>query len=141
MIKKITRYSSCMLAALVFVGCEHADPLEEGGQEATLTAIQTSIFSTSCALSGCHVGGGGGLPGALDLGQGRAFTNLVGVSSTERPALNRVEPGDPDNSYLVRKVEGGPNIAGSRMPLGRPNLSQAQIDLIRQWIADGAKEE
>lgn len=141
MIKNVTRYFGWLLVLVCFTGCEHADPLEEGNQEATLAAIQTSIFNTNCALSGCHVGGSAGLPGVMDLRSGQAFTNLVGVSSREQPTLNRVEPADPDNSYLVRKVEGALTITGSRMPLGRPSLSQAQIDLIREWIANGAKEE
>jgi len=127
-------------AALLLMGCEHADPLDEGNQEATLTSIQTSIFNTNCALSGCHVGGSAVLPGSMDLRSGQAFSNIVGVASEQRPALNRVEPGDPDASYLVRKIEGGPDVMGSRMPSGRPNLSAAQIDLVREWIADGAED-
>jgi len=48
-----------------------------------------------------------------------------------------VAPGDPDNSYLVQKVEGTAAV-GSQMPLGGPALSQSQINDIRQWIQDGA---
>ncbi len=50
----------------------------------------------------------------------------------------RVNPGAPDNSYLVRKVEGAAGITGAQMPFGGPPLSQAQIDEIRSWIASGA---
>ena len=52
--------------------------------------------------------------------------------------LDRVEPGDPDNSYLIQKLEGAPGIMGSRMPQGGPFLDQATVDMIRQWIMDGA---
>jgi hypothetical protein len=55
-----------------------------------------------------------------------------------RPALQRVAAGNPDDSYLIRKLEGGPDIGGSRMPQGGPFLDQAIIDQIRQWITDGA---
>ena len=54
--------------------------------------------------------------------------------------MDRVEPGDPDNSYLIRKLEGGPNINGQQMPFGGPPLDQAVIDDIRQWISDGAAQ-
>ena len=53
--------------------------------------------------------------------------------------LDYVEPLEPDNSYIVRKVEGTGN--GSRMPFGQPPLSTANIDLLRQWIAEGAVED
>lgn len=55
------------------------------------------------------------------------------------PEFVRIEPGDPDNSYLVRKVEGS-NIVANRMPLGAAPLDQEQIDLIRQWVTDGAPD-
>jgi hypothetical protein len=63
---------------------------------------------------------------------------LVGVASVEQSSLQRVEAGDPDNSYLVQKLE-GTAAAGARMPLGGAPLDQATIDAIRQWIADGAQ--
>ena len=53
------------------------------------------------------------------------------------PELNRVEPGDPDNSYLVQKLE-GTAAAGAQMPFGGPPLDEALIGDIRQWISDGA---
>ena len=51
---------------------------------------------------------------------------------------NRPAPGDPDNSYLVHKIEGVASISGQRMPLGGPFLTQSDIDLVRAWIAQGA---
>ncbi|HUF09445.1 MAG TPA: cytochrome c [Rhodothermales bacterium] len=129
-----------LIIAVILVGCEHADPIDEGGLDPTLSSIQTNIFNTSCAMSGCHAGGGAGLPESMDLRAGQAFSNIVGVSSQQRPALNRVEPGDPDASYLVRKIEGGPDISGQRMPAGGFELTQEQIDVIREWISDGAEE-
>jgi hypothetical protein len=63
---------------------------------------------------------------------------LVDVPSVLEPDLLRVAPGDPDNSYLVHKVEGSAAIGG-QMPLGGPPLSAEEINLIRQWIAAGAE--
>ena len=70
-----------------------------------------------------------------------AWSNIVGVASAEMPNLNRVTPGDPDNSYLIMKLEGNPAILGNRMPDGGPYLSQAEIDVIRRWIRDGAHDD
>ena len=72
-----------------------------------------------------------------DLSAGQAFSNIVNVPSGQNPMLDRVEPGDPDNSYLVRKIEGN---AGTRMPLGQPALPNQQIQNIRNWILDGAQD-
>ena len=64
----------------------------------------------------------------------------MNVASAEVPSLLRVNPGNPDASYLVQKIQGNAAV-GSRMPAnGPPFLSQAQIDLIRGWIAAGAPQ-
>ncbi|MCH9695629.1 MAG: Ig-like domain-containing protein [Gammaproteobacteria bacterium] len=106
---------------------------------ATLDDIQASVFSVSCASSGCHSGpSGNNLPAGMDLTNADAsFANLVGVSSQQQAALLRVAAGDPDNSYLIQKLE-GTAATGLRMPLGAAALDQAVIEDIRQWITDGA---
>jgi hypothetical protein len=67
-----------------------------------------------------------------------SFQDLVGIASVELPALLRVDPGNPDNSYLVHKIEGRPTILGAQMPLNQPPLSGSQIAAIRTWIQNGA---
>jgi mono/diheme cytochrome c family protein len=92
-----------------------------GGGTGFAAAVQP-IFSANCALSGCHAGSSPAQ--GMNLSQGQAYANIVNVSS-----------------YLVHKIQGTQsNVGGSggQMPLGRNPLSQAQIDTIRQWIADGA---
>lgn len=102
----------------------------------TLATLQTNIFTPLC--SGCHSGAGSGLPGVQNLTTAAAtFAATVNVASLEQSALLRIKPFDPDNSYLVRKVEGDATITGSPMPLGGP-LTRAQIDQIRAWTAAGA---
>ena len=46
-----------------------------------------------------------------------------------------VVPGDPDNSLLIKRIEG---TVGPQMPLSLPPLSAPEIETIRQWIAEGA---
>ena len=61
--------------------------------------------------------------------------DTIGVPSTEVPALMRVAPGDPEGSYLLKKVEGSAGIVGNRMGTGDP----AEGALVRRWIASGAR--
>jgi hypothetical protein len=104
----------------------------------TLDEIQAAVFSPTCAVAGCHTGGGVALPTVMNLTSAQAsFDNLVNMPSLEVPGLIRVLPGDPDNSYLIHKLEGTAAV-GDRMPLGSPPLDPAIIANIRQWIADGA---
>ena len=126
------------LLFVVLAGCERAPLVEPEPAAPTLADVQAQIFSTSCALSGCHLGASA--PLGLDLSEGRAYGNTVGVRSQERPDLFRIASGDPGASYLVMKVEGAAGIVGAQMPLGGVPLSAAQIGLLRDWIADGAPE-
>jgi len=100
---------------------------------ATLAVIQASVFTPTCAVSGCH---SGGTPaGGMNLEDGQTFNSVVDVPSVGMPAMDRVEPGDSANSFLVRRIEG---TVAPQMPFGGPPLSQALIDDIRQWIDAGA---
>ena len=124
-------------ACIVVASCEHADPLDSGALEPTLASIQENIFDVSCALPGCHAGSNPQM--GLDLTAGQSQANLVGVGSEEVPAFERVDPGNPDESYLIMKIEGDSRIVGARMPLGRAPLPGEQIAVIREWILDGAQ--
>ncbi|MGI9203135.1 MAG: Ig-like domain-containing protein [Woeseiaceae bacterium] len=104
---------------------------------ATLAQIQANVFTPTCATAGCHAGGSP--PQGLNLEDGNSFTSLVGVASSEVPAILRVAAGDPDNSYLIQKIEGSAAV-GSQMPLGGAALDPAVIADIRQWITDGANQ-
>ena len=107
-----------------------------GGGSVSFRHIQESIFKPSCP---CHAGAAA--PQGLVLNTDSTLDLLVNKTSGEAPDLFRVEPGNPDDSYLIRKLEGGPDIVGFQMPpteLGETHLAQDQIDVIRQWITDGA---
>jgi len=94
------------------------------------------IFTTNCALTGCHTGANP--QQGLNLSSGQAYGAIVNIASEQQPALKRVLPGDPANSYLIRKLEGDPTISGARMPDGAPALPPATIQKIRDWITAGA---
>jgi len=113
-------------------------PLTQGGgSSGALTAdfdsIQSHVFTPICTV--CHVGAAA--PQGLRLDSANSYSLLVGVPSTEVPSIQRVKPGDPDNSYIIQRLEGHASV-GAQMPLGGPYLSAEVIAVIRQWISDGA---
>jgi hypothetical protein len=117
-------------------------PLTPGGApppplSADFASLQANIFTPICSV--CHVGGSA--PEGLRLDADNAYNLLVGVPSTEVPSLLRVKPGDPDNSYIIQKLEGHAAV-GRQMPFGcpttQPCLPTTTIAFVRQWITNGA---
>jgi hypothetical protein len=112
--------------------------------EPTFASIQSQVFETTdaagrTACTNCHTNVGRNPSGGLNLGHDFAYDQLVNVPSRNKPGAIRVVPGDPENSYLVHKVEGRPGIVGNRMPNnGPPFLSSGQILILRRWIEIGA---
>jgi hypothetical protein len=110
-------------------------PPDDTVEGATLAQLQETIFTPIC--SQCHTGSNAPQGLRLDSEQ-TSFDLLVSQPSQQVPDLLRVNPGDPDASYIVRKVEGGPDIVGGQMPLGGTPLNAEQITMLRDWIANGA---
>ena len=121
-----------------------------GGLVPTLTSISADIFAVNCT-TGCHMPGGIGFTqtgSGLDLSStAAAFASLVDVDAFEgmcgtafdESCGKRVLPGDPDSSYLINKLEGmNLSFNTGQMPLLLPPLTPEEIDVIREWIADGA---
>ncbi|MEX0846059.1 MAG: T9SS type A sorting domain-containing protein [Balneolaceae bacterium] len=86
------------------------------------------IFNQNCVS--CHGGTSGVTLSSYD-----AVMNSVG----DQYGTDIVVPGEPDESPLVDKIETNPDF-GVRMPQGGPNLSNEEINLIRDWIEEGANE-
>jgi hypothetical protein len=113
--------------------------------EPTFSSIQSQIFAASDsagrpACSNCHNAATFPFSG-LNLTPGAAYGTLVNVASRGRAGMVRVVPGNPENSYLIHKLEGRPGIAGARMPLNGPYLTDGQIRIIRRWIELGANTD
>ena len=102
----------------------------------TFSQVQDLVFTPSCASVSCHKGSSSQY--GLDLSSGTAYTNLVGVPSGQMPTLNLVTHGNPNQSYLVQKIEGTAEI-GDRMPLNGQVLEYDFQQLVRNWIGEGAK--
>jgi hypothetical protein len=100
-----------------------------------LHAIHEEVFIPRCSASVCH--GGTDPSAALDL-QREPYANLVDVDADQVPGMKRVVPGDPEASLLY-VVLLGPEGEVSQMPEGA-ELDAHEIEAIRIWIEDGAKD-
>ncbi len=146
-------YGSTLLAAC---GAGDGSSLDDGGRmsahpyapslgskygavnfPSTFSGVSQVFFVKFC--TGCHAGSSPAK--GLDLSPKAAFDALVRVPSSQRSGLYLVDPGAPAESYLLRKLAGGPNTVGRRMPRGRPARPQEELDLIETWIQNGAKRD
>jgi len=101
-----------------------------------LDQIQNEIFTPTCATAGCHdaliQAGGLDLSSADD-----SYNGMVGVASTCAGRIH-VVAGDSATSYLLDKLGDGLAPCGALMPLALPALTADELQLIRDWIDDGA---
>jgi len=117
------------------------DDDDDEDDEPTWTVVQADL-SSRCGP--CHTTNT--RAGLTDLNDyDEAYENLVGEGADQVPALNRVEPGEPDNSYLVHKVRGTHEDVGGDgdpMPPGnRTPLSDHEMELLETWIVNGAAKD
>ena len=121
------------LAALALAA--YAAAATSAPQTVGFSADIQPILNDHCTA--CHQTGSA--EQGLNLEEGKAWQNLVGVHSRESK-LPLVAPGNPDQSYLLQKIQGSQQAAGGsgvQMPIGDP-LSTEKISEIRRWIASGA---
>jgi hypothetical protein len=144
---RVTLSMAALVLALAVASCDEKLSDLTGptpNLQPTFTSIQQEIFNTTdasgrLACTNCHSNVGRNPSGGMTLLSGVSYANLVGVASTGKPGAVRVIPGDPENSYIIHKLEGKSDIVGVRMPRGNgPFLTDGQILVIKRWIANGA---
>lgn len=123
-----------ILSLPLLAGCsDMGDPV--GPQRPAGTSLRFDvqpIFTSRCALSGCHVTPS---PQAgMNLSAGVSYANTVNQPAVVFGPGTRVIPGDPDASILYQLV------STRVMPLLGGPLTAAQIETIREWIAEGAED-
>ena len=121
------------LGAVLLLGCGPAVP-------AKFSEVKQQVFTASCTFSSCHnkiAGGAGG----LQLDSAVAYQQLVGVPAAGVTGRLRVVAGDLDASYLIEKLTRPTPSAGGRMPLGAEGLDAARLQLVRDWVSAGAKDD
>ncbi len=109
-----------------------------GAAPATFTEVNDQVLKVSCALSGCHEGGAAS--GGMDL-KTDPYQALVGAAAVGISGKTRVVPSKPDQSYVMEKLTHAMPAAGTQMPPPPADPLEAnRVELIRSWIADGAKQ-
>ena len=98
------------------------------------------IFTARCATVSCHNFTTHQV--ALNLAAGYTYDNTVNKQSVFRPSWKRIVPFKADSSFLIKvllpdSATQHPEI--TRMPLGRPPLTDNQIQTIVNWVANGAQ--
>lgn len=122
----------------LLVGCSSDPPSTTTPPEPTLESLQAKVFDPRCSAAGCH---------HIDLAksdlslgnQELTLRSMVNVPPSD-PALRgrypaRIVPGDPDRSFLMRKLIGPTSGEGVRMPMNGAPLDAPTIEAIRTWIA------
>ncbi|TAK55182.1 MAG: hypothetical protein EPO24_12370 [Bacteroidetes bacterium] len=133
--------SFVLFSIYIFSSCNDSDDsgTPPATIEPTLSSIQAQVFNGTCALTSCH---GSAAAGGLNLTDGISYGQLVNVRSNgdgiNVPPFYRVQPGQPDSSFLYIKLTSPAPQQGARMPQGGASLSQEKLDAIRQWILNGA---
>ncbi len=132
----MVKYSRVFVAIMIVIGLaacgdDNATNPTNVSTLSTFSSIQLNVFNPVCAVSGCHNG-----TQSPNLTASVSYTNILNVASSQGPVY--IQPGNPNNSYLYRKLT-GVNIIGERMPRGRGALPQAALDSISVWIEKGAQ--
>lgn len=109
---------------------------------ATAGAAAMQIFGERCATPKCHSGEKPKVH--LDLSApAKVRATAIGVDAEEQSSLKRVQPGNPEESYLFLKItkhrRDDRRIKWKQMPPGPdPTLDDKQIAVIEAWIKSGA---
>jgi hypothetical protein len=116
-----------LLAGLVQQGLDSGLPKADGA--ITWSRHILPLFRERCAS--CH------LDGAVR-GDYRLDSPGLAAMAGESGLDNLIIPGDPDGSFLFRKLADRNPPIGDQMPLALPPLDPRGLALVRQWILEGA---
>jgi hypothetical protein len=119
-------------------GCDDLSGLPVTPQVDYRTEIQP-IWEIRCA--NCHVNHSGSPSAQLDLNEEESWAALYNMPSLIAEGRLMVRPGDPDASFLLEKLRCEQPQAGERMPRGRLPIPLAEQALVRDWIAQGARDQ
>lgn len=119
-----------LILLLILSGCYYHDetdveptPTNGTGSEISFSTQVLPIFNAHCSLTSCHVTGGE----KPNLEADQAYNNLF--------ADNLINTQNPEASELIVRMRS----ISDPMPTSG-NLPQVQINIIVNWIAQGAKE-
>lgn len=123
--------------------------------------LSSSCHGNESGPGGQHFYGLANSAGAMTAAQIQAiFDQSVGKPAVADPSMKTIAAGKPEQSFLLYKLDGDPDATDvtaqlscatlkcaddksclSAMPEGGPQLPAATRDIIRRWIAQGAKND
>ena len=138
-----TQISPALLAlalAAILSGCTQAkddsaapvDPEvadEYTGPPLSFDEMLTEVLVPSCGFDACHGSGAG----YLRVHDAQTEEYWLDKESIILAGENLIRPGDSANSYLIKKMEGAPDIEGDQMPPSDV-LSGYRVGQVRSWI-------
>lgn len=139
---KKTVFLFLLCSFLFLIGCsdEGSAPTgSSGGGNTTdtivnfATDIRPIIQGNGCLGSSCH--GGSTTNGGLNLGSA-TYTEVINASGTNGEFV--VANSSATSTFYIKTSQDSPSIGGSRMPLTGGPLTAVQIELIKDWIDQGA---
>jgi hypothetical protein len=135
------RLALSIIGSLLLVGCPgglnncedfNACPGGAGGSPGTTVEL---VFEVNCGNAVCH---DSDQPAAgLDLVSPDVASRTVGMNSNDPTCGSDilVIAGDPDESYMIKKIVNEPGVCGGQMPIGTL-LDAEDTNVIRDWILD-----
>ncbi len=126
----LAAYFAALLAALPAVGlAADAKPEAAAGEAISYFRQVRPIFQTHC--QGCH-------QPAKPMGE-LVMTHFEGMLKGGESGEPAIVPGNPAKSYLLAQIT--PADGKAEMPKDKDPLAAGDIELVRQWIAQGAKDD
>lgn len=136
MLKKTLAWMITVLFLFTIFGCGKEKCPTEPSSDPSLASDIQPIFMAKCAIASCH---DAFAQAGLDISKDKAYDNLVDVPSTNDPSKIRVVRNNADSSYPFINIAGQPADGTTRMPIGGNPLPDNEIQLIQNWIDQGAK--
>jgi len=89
----------------------------------------TEVLVPNCGSDACHGSG----TGYLRIHDAQTEEEWLEVQSNIVAGEHLIQPGDASHSYLIKKMEGAPDIEGNPMPPSG-TLSGYRVGQVRSWI-------
>lgn len=108
-------------------------------EDATIEGLHQNVFSVRCANPTCHDGSFEPDFRTLQSTYSSLVYHPVTKNDDEGSFTYRVFPGKADESWIVRRVSTNDEVLG-RMPLYAEPLAANEIEALRLWINNGARD-
>ena len=102
---------------------------EYTGPPLNFDEMLTEVLVPSCGFDACHGSGAG----YLRIHDAQTEDEWLDMESIIVANEKLIRPGDAANSYLIKKMEGAPDIQGDQMPPSGV-LSGYRVGQVRSWI-------